>query len=342
MYQLLPLLPPVYALITDTISANRTLEPSFKDLLLKTLNHTQEVEKSGHGIAMTLFPLFISWMACGNPEPAIPAAAAWRAYHIAAKWLDDLEDGDYPPTAHTLTLPNEENPHTEFAQALNLSTGFIALSGLSLAHLPARISLDLQPRFNETMLVMAGGQHLDLSNNPELGLDGYFRLMKAKSGAFFALAARAGALCAGANEAAIAQFEQLGYTVGILVQLIDDIKDWSKVDQSLGDLSRGRFTLPAYYGLSVASPGEKARLQGWLAGAKLSSEAETQAHNLIEKLGMSLYIAAEIEYYRSQALRLAEYCSCSQAATGVFQTWLRTLAPDLLTTPAPARYKCTY
>jgi geranylgeranyl pyrophosphate synthase len=169
---------------------------------------------------------------------------------------------------------------------------------------------------------MAGGQHVDLNQRALLDLAEYFQVMAAKSGGFFALAARAGAQCATSDQIQIAKFEQFGYNVGILIQVTDDLADFRK-PIGTGSLAAGRHTLPTVYALNVASRAERDRLMQLLAAASTDKTAESQARQLLVALGAEVYLRAEASTHRNQALAtLKESLTIVSSSDKPLRDWL--------------------
>lgn len=284
------LLPEVYQLLSDVVSTS-AVHGDYVQTLLRVLEEAQLSEQKGASLA--LFPLFACQAAGGSPQRAIPVAAAWRALHIAAKLLDDVEDG-----ALTL-LPLEP------ARVVNVASGFMTLANLALARLARdydeRLWHSLQIEFSQTILRMAGGQDADLSHLA-LDLEHYFEIMADKSGSFFALAARAGARCATLDQSLLAQFESFGYNLGILIQIADDLVDMYQVG---GDLAgAGKRTLPVVYALTVAKGAQLEELSELLAAKRASTDVQAEAalRKLLVGLGAEMYLKVEMARYKSRAL----------------------------------------
>ena len=268
----------------------------------------------------------------------MPVVAAWRALHVAARLLDDVEDGDVARISAAPTDP---------PRVINLATGFITVAGLALAQLAANgdggLWHTLHQDFSRTVLQMAGGQHADLSRRKALNrsaergstelaevsrrsLDGYCQIVAAKSGGCFALAARAGARCATQDPAQIARFDRFGYNGGILIQIADDLYGFRR-PAGEGDLAAGRRTLPVLYALAVASPLERARLERLLARASANAGAEEEARQLVAALGAVAYLLAEMARYRRRALAVLEPGSKAGPACKPLRDWLAHLQP---------------
>jgi geranylgeranyl pyrophosphate synthase len=287
-------LPQVYSLLEDVLPIS-DLGGSYGQTLGAVLSATFTAEKT-QPFPFTLLPLLVCQMGGGDPARAVPVAAAWRALHIAAKLLDDVEDGDVGPfSPANLDLP----------RVVNLATGYIAMSNMALGHLADDQDPTLWPAiqkdFGATILRMADGQHVDLDATAAPDLDAYMQLIEAKSGCFFALATRAGARCATADASILSVYSAFGHNLGILIQLADDLREL-RAPLAQERPFQSRYTLPVVYGLTVASPPEQARLAGWLTRASAGDgEAAELARQLLISLGAEVYTQAEIVRFRRRA-----------------------------------------
>jgi geranylgeranyl pyrophosphate synthase len=297
-------LPEVYTLLADVIVLGAP-DRTYVQALLKVLTAAQASEQQAP-LHLTSFPLLCCQAAGGNVQRAVPAAAAWRSLHIAAKLLDDVEDGDIASLSSCpsdLRDTSSRTDPTASARVINLSTGFIAASNLALTQLAPSVWHALQPDCQRAVLKMAGGQHVELDGKTTLDLGRYNQVMAAKSGVLFALAARAGAMCAPGNQQYLNLFNEFGYNVGMLVQLLDDLADWRRSD-GRGDIAMGHCTLPVYYALEVALPSEAAKLEKLLAQARTDRTAEEEAWRLMTMLGADVYLLAEIGRHEDNALSI--------------------------------------
>lgn len=287
------------------------MDQAYTTRMRAVLDAAQVSERAGFPI--TFLPLLTCQAVCNTPEPAIPVAAAWRTLVIAAKLLDDVEDGD---------VQRIDSSAVAQPQVINLATGFFAMTSLALSKLPASVVLDLQTDFNQTILFAASGQHADLDPHADLSLEQYFEIMAAKSGACFALAARAGARCATTDATEIARYDQFGYNVGLIVQLIDDLMGL-RLTGAQGDIATCQRTLPIRYAFAVASPAEHARLSDLLSHAGSDAEAERQARHLITALGAEVYLLAETARFRRRALAAFADLDLTASSIQPLVQWLR-------------------
>jgi octaprenyl-diphosphate synthase len=100
-----------------------------------------------------------------------------------------------------------------------------------------------------TLRRLVDGEIIQLRGRTELDASEatYFRVLEDKTASLFSFATRAGALLAGAPEAAQAALSQYGELLGIAFQLVDDVIDYSGEatgKQLFTDLAEGKLTLP--------------------------------------------------------------------------------------------------
>ena len=99
--------------------------------------------------------------------------------------------------------------------------------------------------------VIAEGEVLQLTRAHDLNLDQetYLRIISAKTAELFAAAAEAGAVGAGADEAAVLALRDYGLNLGLAFQLADDALDYGGTSEALGkntgdDFREGKVTMP--------------------------------------------------------------------------------------------------
>ncbi|TEU11873.1 MAG: hypothetical protein E3J21_22545 [Anaerolineales bacterium] len=277
----------VYAFITDLIHQGEMLSN-----IVGIWESALPLDKE-EGTPSLLLAILCCEAAGGDEDQATTIAAAWFLLYLAAKVLDDVEDDDTPLTPWSaIGVP----------QAINAATGLIFVSQLALARLPLmgadrELALSLLEDFNRTTLRMCAGQHADLTEGSNLCLERCLSIAGAKSGEFFALACRAGALL-GTDE--VAPYSEFGYNLGVLIQICDDFEGlWNP--QGRSDLAAGKRTLPVIYALTVAPPNVREHLERLLVKANGEREAEEEARGVITELGAPHYLLIEAQVRRRRA-----------------------------------------
>ncbi len=281
----------VYGCLVDLV-LEACPKGAFQEDMVKIIKAAHGAEVPG--VAFTLLPILTCQSVGGEPALAVPVAAAWRALHIAAHLLDDVQDGDVRPLV--------KHP-TDESHLINVATGFIALAGLALSRKPidGAITATLYGDFQRAVLRAASGQHQDLSASHPVDISTYFHIIGLKSGEPFALAARSGALVGRATSSLVARYETFGYNLGILVQLLDDWKDFTR-DDARNDIGQGRYSLPLIYALEIAPQPVAAQLQEDISRALYDEEARHRIRQTVQELGGDVYLLAEIVRHRNRAL----------------------------------------
>jgi len=207
--------PSIRPLVARLVTECR-VEPAYGAFVLSLLERA--AAEGGGQRTITLLPALTCACHGGDPGRAVPLCAAWLLVRLAAKLLDDVEDGD---------LDRDQPLH------VNASTGLLELAHLSVGALDheavpqPRIAL-IGAKLSRAVLRSAGGQHRDLSAATEaagLDPDGWLAMAAAKSGALFAWAAWAGAEMAGARGARLEGYRRFGECLGVLLQVADDYND---------------------------------------------------------------------------------------------------------------------
>jgi competence protein ComQ len=272
--------------------------PEFIEAMHFPFNKFTEKDKLDSAV-WSVLPGLCCQAAGGRAQLAEPVAAAWLLFYLAAHLMDDLEDQDDPD-------PWWQGLGT--GAAINIATGLYFSASLALQELSA-LQLDVQTIRQVSLLVlqpflvMCSGQHQDLVGPPPT-LEGYWRIAGAKSGEFFAIACQAGARLATDQETTLQGFHQFGYNFGLLLQALDDLKDFQ-------DLSQGEQTvdarilsrsLPAVYIRQVCPAPVRERVDQHLLQAGTDPKAVAALIQIIEENGGTLYLLMELEKYHDLAL----------------------------------------
>lgn len=215
----------------------------------------------------------------GDAEQALVAACAIECLHCYSLVHDDLpamDDDDLRRGRPTV--------HRAFDEATAILAGdaLLTLAFEKMAH-PAchpdaavRAALIMGLARSGGLGGMVGGQMLDLEAEGRFGLASHdvrqtLLLQSMKTGALLAFAVEAGALLAGADEAAHECLYAYGRAFGAAFQIADDILDREADAQSLGkavakDQAKGKATLVDLMGLAEARA-ERDRLAALAAAA---------------------------------------------------------------------------
>lgn len=306
------LLSSVYDLLGSVLK-QANLHPDYAMAMQRVIDAAHASERAG--FPLSLLPLLTCQACGGTAEQALPVAAAWRALHIAAKLLDDVEDGDVDCEAG-LQMP--------LARVINTATGFIALANLVLIRLPAAIQMIVLDEVQRAVLHTAAGQHADISLAAHISLDQYFAVMAMKSGECFALASRAGARCGSDDPQRINELHQFGYNIGVIVQITDDLGGLFHT-HGRSDIAAGQRSLPIRYALFVAAPAQRQLLEHLLVTAPHDPVAEADAREMIVALGAAPYLITELARHQRRASTALDEACGQTGATDPLRQWLSTL-----------------
>ncbi len=163
---------------------------------------------------------------CGDGSRAMPAAAAVECIHAASLILDDLPSMDNAPLRR-----GRPSAHIAHGEAVAILAAF-GLLNVAYGHLSRSYSAPLAARVAALYADAVGldgliaGQAEDvLSTDAALDFDTLERIHRRKTGVLFSAAAQAGAVSAGANDAALASLTAYAKNLGLAFQIVDDLLD---------------------------------------------------------------------------------------------------------------------
>lgn len=219
----------------------------------------------------------------GNPEDAMPAAAALEMVHTYSLIHDDLpamDDDDYRRGRRTC--------HRVYGEAIAILAGdallthaFQVLADAGQTPLPPEWRLQVIAEVAEAAgsRGMVGGQAMDiLAEGHEIDRPTLLYLHTHKTGALIRASVRVGAIAGGAEEEQLQTLTRYAERVGLAFQIVDDILDIEGATAEMGktagsDVRRKKATYPAVMGL------EESRRQA----AHLLEEAKDTLRPLREK-----------------------------------------------------------
>jgi geranylgeranyl diphosphate synthase, type I len=178
----------------------------------------------------------------GDPEAAVPAAAAWEVLNLGVRILDDLQDRDTPDGLWA---------RVGVPRAFNFSAALYAFCNelLVRAAWPDERYRAVSRTFTLEVMRLAAGQDRDLRGETHT-VDDYWATITDKNASAFALACAAGSLCGTSVPTLVDACRTFGHHLGLALQLFDDFEGlWEPPGRS--DLEMGKTTLPVLYGLSV-------------------------------------------------------------------------------------------
>lgn len=239
----------------------------------------------------------------GDWRQALPAAAAVELLHNFTLLHDDIQD-DSPLRHGRPTVWKIWGR----ANAINAGDALFTLSYCALHKLedttPAATVLAIWRVFNETMLELTRGQHLDMrfEHQPVVTVDEYISMIRGKTAALLAACAQIGALVGSNDPARAKHFADFGMNLGIAFQIHDDILGiWGdpKVTgkSAATDILAKKKSLPVLYGLERSKA-----LDQVYERPRFKKSDVLEAITLLDGVGAREYVVQlENDYYR-QAL----------------------------------------
>jgi geranylgeranyl pyrophosphate synthase len=163
---------------------------------------------------------------CGDRARAMPAAAAVECIHASSLILDDLPSMDDAPLRR-----GRPSAHIAHGEAVAVLAAF-GLLNLAYGHLadayPAPLAARVSALYAEAVGLdgLIAGQAEDvLSTGAAVDFETLERIHRRKTGVLFSAAAQAGAVSAGASDAALASLTAYAKNLGLAFQIVDDLLD---------------------------------------------------------------------------------------------------------------------
>ncbi len=223
-------------------------------------NQRGETEDAPKGKRLRpLLVLMTAQAAGGDPEVALPAAAAVELIHNFSLIHDDIEDRSLTRRHRPTLWAWVGEP-----QAINAGDAMFVLAHLAMLRLqsnpipPTRIIQAIHV-LDDTCLRLTQGQFLDMAfeARTDVTLDEYMFMIAGKTAALIAASSMLGAITAGATD--IEAYRAFGHELGLSFQIEDDILGiWGEEaltgKSTTGDILTRKKTLPVLYALSQTGP----------------------------------------------------------------------------------------
>lgn len=267
-----------------------------------------------------LLPILCCNSLGGETKNAIPIAAAFSLLHLAAHLLDNIEDKDFDDV---LSTKYEEK------YLLNYSTTFIftalyVVDNLEYTGVKPKQAGTIRKLFKKTALKMCEGQFEDFQGIPST-IGKAWKLLKIKSGYPFRTGCLSGAIVSGEpNNNRIKLLGDLGFELGIIIQIGDDLKDLSDQKGDFGDDKKNRHSLPLAFAIKQLPRNQSARLLEMLKNNNGREDHES-VRELINESGALIYSKLEQCKHRFKAEDLLCKASLPQKDAEIFLQFISML-----------------
>jgi geranylgeranyl diphosphate synthase type I len=239
-----------------------------------------------------MFRAALTMWACeacgGEPEWAVPAAAAVELIHNFTLVHDDIQDGDttrrHRPTVWAVWGE---------AQGINAGDGLFAIAYMALLAPGPRAERRMRAArsLSQAVLEVIEGQSLDLAleGRPDTPRSTYVRLITAKTGALLGACLEMGAIVAGAPPRTVTKLRNAGRLLGETFQMRDDwLGSFGDPDRTgkgrTSDLARRKLTYPVVSAFSRASYSDQRRLCELYADPE-AEDGEEMIREILSGLG---------------------------------------------------------
>jgi geranylgeranyl pyrophosphate synthase len=270
---------------------------------IQTMRFALKNSQAEHSLGMLSLPGLCCKAAGGKPDQAYPIAIAWYLFYRAAAIIDSVEDQDEP---------DQWWQKSGSGVAISAATGLYFTACQTLNRLDSllddRVAAgEIRSQMLNRFIRMGSGQHFDLTHS-QISLDEYSKIAAAKSGAFFEMACWAGARVSTGNQEVLSALEHFGMQVGLTVQILDDLKEFTNLEQRLRQKMPTSLwrSLPIVYVLDVASEETRTKLVKRLSEVYSCPESANEIIEIIEQNGGVFYMDAELGKIRILAEKTLE------------------------------------
>lgn len=261
-----------------------------------------------------LRPLFCL-LACqavgGEPQQALPAAAAVELIHNFSLLHDDIEDNS-PTRRHRTTVWKIWGE----PQAINAGDGMFVLAHLALQRLSEKgLSnervLAACRVFDQTCLALCEGQYLDMSfeDRLDVDVDQYLAMIRRKTAALLSCSTWLGALLGSGDAGLAARYARFGENLGMAFQIEDDILGiWGEEKATgkpqAGDIHQRKKSLPIVYALQqeASLPVSEQRVREVYRRKVIDEDAIQVVLDSLQALGARQYAQQMALDYHGRAL----------------------------------------
>ena len=306
-------LPPIEAELREVLATPHPQLTSFYGMMQYHLGWVDESFAPTTGGAGKQLRPVLCLLTCqatgGDPDQALPAAAAIELVHNFSLVHDDIEDKSLLRRSRPTVWKVWGVP-----QAVNAGDGLFALAHLTMRRLadrgapPDRL-LTAFEILDQACLALTEGQYLDLSfeNRLDVDVEQYLSMIRGKTAALFSAAAQLGALVAGSDPASIAHYRRFGENLGLAFQIVDDILGiWGDPrvtgKPAADDIRQRKKTLPIVKALEENRKAGGKGLGEIYQRETIGEEDVGTALNILEDLRARRYVEAMANDYYQQAL----------------------------------------
>jgi geranylgeranyl diphosphate synthase type I len=269
--------------------------------------------------------LLAAMAAGGDPDTALPAAAAIELVHGFCEIHDDVQGGK----------PNREGRDAVWwkwgpAQAINAGDGMHALARLAMSGLlkrgltPARTFQALHV-LDEASLRTCEGRFLDLEaqERVDMTVDSYLEMAERKTGSLTSCAMRLGGLAVTEEEHVLDSLASCGARIGMAAHISGDMREmWAGEEGPSPEVMNKKKLLPIVYALEKANKNEKRRLGELFFKRVLEPGDALRLGEVVESMGVRRHCEELVRDYRDQAVSALDRPGIDRSAAADIETYV--------------------
>ncbi len=306
-------LPPIEAELRKALATPHPQLGPFYGMMRYHLGWVDEsfspIEAKGGKRLRPILCLLVCEAVGGDPERALPAAAAVELVHNFSLVHDDIQDAS-PLRRHRPAVWKVWG----VPQAINVGDGVLALAYLALQRLaeqgvPGGKLLASYRILSETCLALWRGQYLDMSFEERLDVtvDEYFGMICGKTAAVMACSTQLGALLASEDPQVVNCYRHFGENLGMAFQIVDDILGiWGRKEATgkptAGDILERKKALPIVYALEEEQRAGGKALREIYQGEVIDEDDLETVLKILKESGARRYARRIARKYHQQAL----------------------------------------
>jgi geranylgeranyl diphosphate synthase type I len=257
----------------------------------------------------------------GEPDIAVPYAAALEILHTFTLVHDDIMDNDS-------IRRDVQTVHARWGVPIAIASGDLLFAKVYEAmylpyfreELPSDRVVACIERVTDAAIAICEGQVLDMSypNTSEVSEEDYAFMVGSKTSAMFKACAEVGAIVGGGDQDQVERVGSFAYDAGIAFQIVDDVLGATADEKTLGkpvgsDLREGKKTLFIIHALNNSSPKGKAAILKVLGSESASSSDVEVANKILLDSGSLDYAKETAGKYAGRARTMLDSFSDSTA-----------------------------
>jgi geranylgeranyl diphosphate synthase, type II len=239
-----------------------------------------------------------------DDTPAMPAALSVEVFHNFTLVHDDIMD-------HSTSRRGRETVHVRWDESTAILSGdyMLALAYRLLAESPAQHLPQLLASFHRMVRLLCEGQALDkqFETRRDVGIEDYFRMIHAKTGALIVCALEMGGIIGGAGERDLETLRSAGRHIGRAFQMQDDLLDLTATDARWGkpvggDLIEAKRTFILLRAIERSTGSERQWFDSIIENGGLDPSLVPEARERLRRLGVLDDAASEVDRHSELAL----------------------------------------